>query len=190
MALIIRTILDGDIDLVDLSIMRLREFEPAEGYYGAFSGGKDSLTLKELCRMAGVKVDWHYNWTTVDPPELLAYIKKYHPDVEIHKPEMSMWQLIPKKRMAPTRLVRYCCAYLKEQGGDGRRVLTGIRWAESNARSKRNMFEAKRTDKSGATHFLHPIIDWTDSDVWEFIHLYKLPYCSLYDEGFKRIVDV
>lgn len=34
---------------------------------------------------------------------------------------------------------------------------------------------------------LNPIIDWTDEEVWEFIHEYNVPYCSLYDEGYKRL---
>ena len=34
---------------------------------------------------------------------------------------------------------------------------------------------------------LNPIIDWEDSDVWDFIRQYKIPYCSLYDEGFHRL---
>lgn len=34
---------------------------------------------------------------------------------------------------------------------------------------------------------VNPIIDWTDEEVWEFIHEYNIAYCSLYDEGFKRL---
>ena len=34
---------------------------------------------------------------------------------------------------------------------------------------------------------VNPIIDWSDKDVWEFIHSNKLPYCELYDQGFKRL---
>lgn len=34
---------------------------------------------------------------------------------------------------------------------------------------------------------LNPIIDWTDAEVWEFIRAERIPYCSLYDEGFHRI---
>lgn len=34
---------------------------------------------------------------------------------------------------------------------------------------------------------VNPIIDWDNAEVWEFIHEYKIPYCSLYDEGFKRL---
>ena len=47
---------------------------------------------------------------------------------------ITMWNLIPMKLMPPTRVVRYCCHQLKETGGDGRFVVTGVRWAESTNR--------------------------------------------------------
>lgn len=34
---------------------------------------------------------------------------------------------------------------------------------------------------------INPIIDWDDSEVWEFIKRFNVPYCELYDKGFKRI---
>ena len=34
---------------------------------------------------------------------------------------------------------------------------------------------------------VQPIIDWTDAEVWEFIHEYNVPYCKLYDQGYKRL---
>lgn len=173
------------INKVDKAIARLKEFEPNEGYYGAFSGGKDSVVIKALVKMAGVKCDWHYNWTTVDPPELLAFIKKQHPDVERHRPSITMWELIVKKRMPPTRRVRYCCEVLKEDAGSGRVVITGIRWAESSKRSKRRMVE--QCNKNKGKTYINPIIDWEDEDIWQFIHTYNIPYCSLYNEGFKRL---
>ena len=46
-----------------------------------------------------------------------------------------MWQLIVEKRMPPTRLVRYCCAELKEKGGKGRVKITGVRKTESARRA-------------------------------------------------------
>lgn len=127
---------DG-VTLLEMSIKRLQEFEPKEGYYLAFSGGKDSVVIKALADMAGVKYDAHYSLTTVDPPELVQFIKEHHSDVEIDIPRdadgnrVTMWNLIPRKVMPPTRLVRYCCAELKERGGDGRLCITGVRWAES-----------------------------------------------------------
>jgi len=38
-----------------------------------------------------------------------------------------------------------------------------------------------------ARRHLNPIIDWTTAEVWEFIHEYNVPYCKLYDEGYKRL---
>ena len=70
-------------------------------------------------------------------------------------------------------------------GGIGRTVVTGIRWQESSKRAKREMRETCKSHKNKL--FLHPIIDWTEKEVWEYIHTYNVPYCTLYDEGFKRI---
>lgn len=38
-----------------------------------------------------------------------------------------------------------------------------------------------------ARKHLNPIIDWTTDEVWEFIHEYNVPYCCLYDNGYKRL---
>jgi phosphoadenosine phosphosulfate reductase len=176
----------GKRDKVDIAIQRLRQFEPPEGYYLAFSGGKDSVTIYRLAEMAGVQFDAHYQITTVDPPELVKFIKRQHPGVERHRPEMSMFRLmlLPRHFMPPMRQARWCCEALKERGGEGRFVLTGIRWAESANRQDRRMVEQcvplhKR--------MLHPIIDWIDADVWQFIRQENVPYCRLYDEGFDRL---
>jgi len=177
--------LEGKLDKVKIAIGRLKMFEPPEGYYLAFSGGKDSQVIYEIAKLAGVKFDTHFNFTTVDPPELLKFIRENYPDVEWHRPEKTMFRLIIEKHFPPTRLVRYCCDYLKERGGDGRFVITGIRREESYKRSKRQMVHVCIKNKT--KKFIHPIIDWTEKDVWEFIKSKKLKYCSLYNEGYTRI---
>ena len=121
-------------DKVQTAIDRLRAFEPKDGYYVADSGGKDSSCVVKLCEMAGVKFDAHYNATTIDPPQLVRFIRQNHPKTEIEKPEYTMRELIVKKQMPPTRLMRYCCQHLKELHGKGRVVVTGVRWAESGNR--------------------------------------------------------
>ena len=196
----------GTVDRVAVAIDRLQYFEPPEGYYLAFSGGKDSQTIYHLAKEAGVKFDAHYNRTTLDPPELIYFIRDNYPDVIIDHPKRTMWQLIAKKGL-PTRLKRWCCSELKEQGGEGRICVTGVRWAESNARSARRPFEVvtkKFSDKKlfndndedrrlfencsqKGKRVINPIIDWEEEDVWEFIKGRGIEYCKLYDEGFKRI---
>lgn len=127
---------------VEASIARLQGFCPPEGYYLAFSGGKDSVVVKRLLDMSGCKYDATYRITSVDPPELYRFIREQHPDVTREYPRdkdgnvVTMWNLIPPKLMPPTRIVRYCCSSLKESGGDGRMTVTGVRWAESKQRQK------------------------------------------------------
>ena len=215
---------------VKTAIERLRAFAPPEGYHLAFSGGKDSVVIKALADMAGVKYHAVYRNTGIDPPELVRFIKDKHPDVEFSTPRykdgsrITMWNLIEKKMIPPTRLIRYCCQYLKEDSGDGKMCVTGVRWAESTSRkhnqgvvtmmnklaSNKQLVETGNFagTKSGGVILvndnddsrrmvescykrqkttLNPIIDWTDDDVWNFIRTYNIPYCSLYDEGWKRI---
>lgn len=170
-------------DRVGVAIERMRTMEPPEGYYLAYSGGKDSTVLLALARLAGVKYDAHYNLTTVDPPELVQFVRQQE-GVAVDRPRTTMWKLIVHNRVPPTRRIRYCCKELKERGGKGRIVLTGVRWAESARRRKRMWTETcYRTHRT----MLHPIIDWPDAAVWGFIHSQGLPYCSLYDEGFDRL---
>lgn len=106
-------------------------FEPQdEPYYLCYSGGKDSDVIRILADLAGVKHEIVHNITTVDAPETMKYIRSI-PGVIMSKPEMSMAQLIVKKKFPPTRIARYCCEVLKERGGKGRMKVTGVRWAES-----------------------------------------------------------
>ena len=207
MALLEETLF-GSHDKVAIALQRLRTFEPPEGYYLAFSGGKDSQCVYHLCKEAGVKFDAHYSHTTVDPPEVIYFMRENYPDVIVDRHDTTMWQLIVKKGMPPTRMVRYCCDELKEGGGRGRIMVTGVRWAESSKRKNnrgllelnnytrkyvklmndndeaRRMFE---TCAMKSMHTLNPIIDWTQEEVWEYLHSRNIPYCKLYDEGFDRI---
>lgn len=137
MALIEYDLFGTKRDKVDIAIKRLQAFEPPAGYYLADSGGKDSTCVLALAKLAGVKFDAHYNATTVDPPELVRFIRQEHPETAIERPTLTMRKLIIKKQFPPTRMQRYCCAELKETKGAGRIVLTGVRWAESGNRRKK-----------------------------------------------------
>lgn len=119
------------------AIERLRAFEPRNGepYYLAYSGGKDSDAILILAELAAVEYEAVHNLTTADAPETVYYVRSKE-NVRINRPEITMWELIPKRLLPPTRWMRYCCSELKERGGKGRVVVTGVRWAESRARKE------------------------------------------------------
>jgi len=205
MEMLVTETLFGTVDKVQIAIDRIQQFEPPEGYYLAFSGGKDSQTIYHLSKEAGVKFDAHYNLTTVDPPELVRFIKSNYPDVIIERPRFTMWELIVKNGVPPTQLQRYCCRELKEKGGENRMSITGVRWAESVRRSKaRAMLEKFGKDKIlfndnddtrkmidicqlKSKRILNPIIDWKDGEVWDYLNLRKIKHCQLYDQGYYRL---
>lgn len=185
--MLIEKTLFGTTDKVQEAIDLLREHEPKDGYYMGFSGGKDSTVAYDLCKRAGVKVDAQYCVTTVDPPEVVYFVREHYPEVWDNrlKPKISMWKLIEKQMMFPSRIMRYCCRVFKEVGGGGRDVVTGIRAEESSRRAKRKQYEPKKADKGH--YYIHPIFKWTKEEIWEYIHKYNLPYCKLYDEGYERV---
>lgn len=186
-----------------------------------YSGGKDSQVLVALAERSGIDFEVVNSHTTADAPETVYFIREQFMQMEgrginctIEKPRYkgkptSMWSLIPQKMMPPTRLVRYCCAVLKENTGRDRFIATGVRWAESTRRKnsrgvmelmhkdpakriilmgdndeKRQLFETCNL-KSKMT--VNPIVDWSDDDVWDYIHSENLPINPLYCEGHKRV---
>lgn len=185
------------------------------------SGGKDSQVVKELALRAGIPFEIQHNHTTADAPETVRFIRqeakrfeelgiKYTINLPVYKGKRtSMWSLIPQKLMPPTRVVRYCCSVLKEGGGAGRFITTGVRWAESSSRkNNRGIYEKISSTKATkiilnndnddkrmlfencrmkAKRVVNPIVDWTDADVWAFLDGVKAPVNPLYGEGWCRV---
>lgn len=125
-------------------------YDDVYGYYLAFSGGKDSQCLYHVAKLAGVRFKAHMNLTSIDPPEVIRFVKREYPDVELVKPKKSIFQFaVEKKKILPTMRVRWCCAEYKETAGAGKVTLTGIRKAESVRRAKRNEVEINNRKFSG-----------------------------------------
>lgn len=124
-------------------------YDVENGYYLAFSGGKDSQALFHMTQLAGVKFCGHMNLTSVDPPEVIRFVKKNYPEVELIKPGKSIFQNAVERQILPTMRVRWCCAEYKETAGAGKVTLIGIRKAESLRRAKRNEVEIKNRKFSG-----------------------------------------
>lgn len=187
-----------------------------------YSGGKDSDVLLHLAEISGIPFEVLHSLTTADAPETVRHVydtlkrlegngikctvdKHVQPDGN----RVTMWNLIPRKLMPPTRLARYCCAELKEGGGKGRFIATGVRWAESAARKKnRGTLEVLHSDRKKrltlandndedrrlfetcqlkGKRVVNPIIDWQEADVLDYAVAEKICMNPLYCEGFRRV---
>lgn len=124
-------------------------YDAEQGYFLAFSGGKDSQALYHIAQLAGVRFQGHMNLTSVDPPEVIRFVKKNYPEVELKKPGKSIFQSAVERQILPTMRVRWCCAEYKETAGAGKVTLIGIRKAESSRRAKRNEVEINNRKFSG-----------------------------------------
>jgi len=187
-----------------------------------YSGGKDSDVLLHLAEISGIPFEVLHSLTTADAPETVRHVydtlkrlegKGIKCTVDKHvQPDgtrTTMWNLIPRKFMPPTRIVRYCCAELKDGGGKVRFIATGVRWAESAARKKnrgalevlhsnrkkklilandndedRRLFE---TCQMKGKRVVNPIVDWQEADVLDYAATEKISMNPLYCEGFRRV---
>ena len=200
--------LEHSVELLRKSEKMALRLDPENGFYLAFSGGKDSQCLYHVAKLAGVRFKAHMNLTSVDPPEVIRFVKRNHPDVELIKPKMSIYDMAKKKHLMPTRTLRWCCAEFKETSGAGKVTLIGIRKEESARRAKREevstFIKSKITNETFDQWSKHeeqmvtcvggkdkilvsPIIYWTERDVWEFLNMNGIPHCELYDKGYTRI---
>lgn len=184
-----------------------------------YSGGKDSDACIEVAKIAGIPFEVQHSITTADAPETVRHVRNKFRQLElagIHCEityptykglRTSMWDLIPRKLMPPTRLVRYCCEILKETSGADRWIITGVRWAESTRRkANRGIYETNgsktakvilnndnddlrlvtETCASKNKRTVNPIIDWTDDDVWDLLKDRRVACNPLYCE-FNRV---
>jgi phosphoadenosine phosphosulfate reductase len=62
--------------------------------------------------------------------------------------------------------------------------ITGIRREQSPTRADAAKLE--RDDARGVWKF-NPLADWSDSDIWRYVHENALPYHPLHDDGYSSI---
>ena len=121
-----------------------------EGYlWLGFSGGKDSQALYHIAQLSGVKFKAFFSPTSVDPPEVIRFIRKNYPEVEFTPLKKSIYSEFLKRKCLPSMKIRWCCAEFKEKGGANKVVLVGVRNSESVKRSKRKEVEVTDHKFSG-----------------------------------------
>lgn len=157
-----------------------------------FSGGKDSLVVLHLMRsLCGPIIPFPVFSidTSLKFPETILFRNRIS----------SLWRLNlmviePARSNAiiePLEDKQACCRTLKIQplhtailAHQIQALVTAIRWDEQEARA----LEQPISPRENPSHIrIHPILHFTEADIWDYIKEFNLPYCELYDQGYRSL---
>lgn len=174
-----------------------------------FSGGKDSQVIYDLCKRSGIKFIAKFNHC-FESNVTMNFIREYYPDVEWRRiVKQGFIDNIRKNHsgMFPTVEAAFCCKdYKHNHVYLDAATIVGVRRAESAKRASRQVLETKnktllKKNKETLTEYfkegciasgspaeitLYPIVDWSDKDVWDYIHSHNLPVNPEY-QRYKRV---
>jgi len=159
-----------------------------------FSGGRYSVVLLHLVLRALGEAKVAYIDTTISLPECDRFVNEvcdaWGVDLIILKrKDVDFWGLV-KKRGFPHRRFRWCMKEFKSvplrlfnQAYDAPLHLTGTSKHESSFRKKiynvRGMFHYNYSIRS---FVLHPLLDWTETMIYDYIEKNHLPLNPCYKE--------
>lgn len=198
-----------DEEFERISIDRIKRFYKLASKMGlevcvGFSGGKDSQVVLDLCKRADIPFKAYFNHS-FESSITLNFIRKYYPEV-IWRKDYNIGFVrniyVNHGGLLPTVETAYCCVNYKHNPKYVDKCsIIGVRKAESLKRRERTTLEIKNKtlrkknkdlidayfsencQSLGTASIiqLKPIIDWHDTDVWNYIYKYHLPINPEYD---------
>lgn len=155
----------------------------------AWTGGKDSTVLLHLIKktFGKIPIKVYFGDTTQHFKEVYQFRdklkKKWNLQIIVGKPKK------PYKEVKGNR--ERCCHVLKTQPlirtikeQKWKAFMVGIRWDEQTARSHEKYLSSRKNPKHTR---VHPLLHWTEKDIWEYIKKYNVPINPLYEKGFRSI---
>mmetsp|Transcript_17363 Transcript_17363/g.32922 ORF Transcript_17363/g.32922 Transcript_17363/m.32922 type:complete len:796 (+) Transcript_17363:270-2657(+) len=188
-----------------------------ESVVGSFNGGKDAVVILELIRAAHANYYRNLNMSRKDVKEVDVDIVR--PRLIYFNNKLEFEQVYEFVRDTVIRYDLDMIAFedgvsfseglrmlvennylqpVVDGGGSWRRhrvnvphpmaFILGTRESDPNA-GKQGTF-APSSSYMPPFMRVNPILEWKYGHVWHFLRLYKLPYCSLYDQGYTSLGTV
>ncbi len=155
-----------------------------------FTGGKDSLVVLHLLKRAGggeVPVPVLNLDTTVKFKEIIAFRDRMAEEWDLNLIITTNHEGVKEVDIAKDR--ERCCHLLKTEAINiavdkhgWKALITGVRWDEQPARENEEYF-SERPEHTR----IQPILHFSELDIWAYIEKYELPYCELYDQGYRSL---
>ena len=158
----------------------------------AWTGGKDSTTTLHLLRELGrgkVAIPVLNIDTSVKFKEIYEFrdrlAREWNLDLIIVRNDEALKEI----KIAENK--EECCLRLKAEMIAGsivrcgwQALITGMRWDEQPDRDQEEYFSPRETPPHVR---VHPILHFTEMDIWQYIKTYQVPYCDLYHRGYRSL---
>lgn len=170
-----------------------RRFTPGK-IVVAWTGGKDSTVLLHLIRTSfggNIPFPVMFNDSTMEFEEIYAFIERIakewelqlvivkHDDQKLEEYAATS-DIEHRKELVRIMKIHALERFQKEHGIEA--YVVGIRRDEHPARSAESYFSRR----AGHTR-IHPILHFTEGDIWEYIRTFSVPYVRLYDQGYRSL---
>lgn len=160
----------------------------------AWTGGKDSTVLLHMVRTVfkgTVPFPVMFNDSTMEFDEIYDFIKQLTnewelklsvvPHSALELKEFHKTKDVKRKKLL-SRIMKVTAINSFVEKNHIQAFIAGIRWDEHQARSKETYFSKRDTHMR-----VHPILDFTEKDIWEYIKIKNVPYVNLYDKGYRSL---
>lgn len=161
-----------------------KEYKPEE-LCVSFNGGKDCCVVLYLAYAVALKLGARFPLNAV-----LIQIKNQFREMDEYVKSLTKSEytqrFIEFIYFTDLKPMKESLMELKETRPQIKAILIGTR--RSDGAYFRDLEPFEYTDGDWPRYMrVNPILDWTYSEIWYFMRLLKLPYCSLYDNGYTSI---
>jgi phosphoadenosine phosphosulfate reductase len=159
----------------------------------AWKGGKDTTVLMHIIRTMSIKIPFRvmFNDTTIEFDETYKFIDKlsklWDLDLKIvrhDKDELEEFRRTKdsNRKKELSRMMKITAINKALSTYKFKAFMLGIRRDEHAARVNEKFFSKRRDHMR-----IHPLLDFTEKDIWLYMKIFGVPYNELYDKGYRSV---